>query len=323
MKGRQITFTEQELRSRFKVKATRSPGVFDDLDEEEILASCSAWIDGGDPHDPRNWRYFAVAGFLSAIGHDKPRVLDVGCGIGWPTFALAPFCREITGLDYSEKMIWAANQLLREKFRYDNVSFVCADMTTFESSSSQFHVVTSDNSLDLGSEPLKQIQNLGRLLKPGGCLAADFNNIHDVLAGSKLLEKSTFLEDHFTYSVWDGYTYEHRIYRCYHGGVISGKREAQEGPPSRDELEMATAVYQYVERHFDAVSLKRLLLDAGFSEIGFYRRPKGWIPAISEFEEYGLLETLAPKRFEILASLFAFAEPTGDPRAHFVLARRA
>jgi SAM-dependent methyltransferase len=323
MEGRQITYTEQELRSRFSVKATSSPGVFDYLDEEEILASCNAWIDGGDPRDPRNWRYFAVAGFLSVIGHDRPCVLDVGCGIGWPTFAMAPFCSEITGLDYSEKMIQIANQLLKDKFRYDNVGFVCADMGAFALSSSRFDVITSDNSLDLGTQPLKQIQNLGKLLKPGGCLAADFNNIHDILAGNMLLEESSFFKDHFTYSVWDGHTYERRGYHCCHDGAIPGKRENRKGPPSSDELDVTTEVYHYIETHFDAVSLRCLLLDADFSEIDFYSRPKGWVPAISEFEEYGLLEALAPKRYETLASLFAFAQPTEDPRAHFVLARRA
>ena len=80
-------------------KYVLAPGVFDEQDE--ILAGCSAWIDGGNPNDSRNWRYFAIAGFLAAIGHDRLRVLDVGCGIGWPTFILAPFCGEIVGLDYS------------------------------------------------------------------------------------------------------------------------------------------------------------------------------------------------------------------------------
>jgi len=322
MKARQLTFVETELQSRFEVKATSSPGVFDELNEEEIVASCSAWIDGGDPNDPRNWRYFAIAGFLAVIGHDKPRVLDVGCGIGWPTFILAPFCKEIIGLDYSEKMIRVASHLLEVKFCYDNVSFVCADMGAFASSSGQFDVVTSDNSLDLGSDPLKQILNLGSLLKPGGYLAADWNNIHDVLAGNRLLEETTFFQDHFTYSIWDGDTYEHRVYHCCYVGSPSGKRRNRKGPPSRDDLEVTTEVHRYVEAHFDAVSLKRLLLDAGFSDIDFYRRPKGWVPTISEFEEYDILGALAPKRFEILASMFAFAQPTEDPWAHFVVARR-
>ena len=90
----------------------------------------------------------------------------------------------------------------------------------------------------------------------------------------------------------------------------------------RDELETITEVYRYVEAHFDAVTLRRLLLDSGFIEIDFYHRPKGWVGAVSEFKAYDTLEVLAPKRFEILASMFAFAQPTEDPRAHFVVARR-
>lgn len=322
MMQRQLTSAETELLSRIEVKAISSPGVFDELDEDEILASCSAWIDGGDPTNPRNWRYFAIAGFLAVIGHEKPRVLDVGCGIGWPTFVLAPFCGEIVGLDYSEKMIRVANRLLATKFCYDNVRFVCADMGAYSPTGGQFDVIASDNSIDLGSNPLKQLSNLGSLLRPGGCLVADYNNIRDVLAGDSLLEETAFFDDHFTYSIWDGNTYERRVYNCCHAGALLENKENREGPPSRDELEAITEVYRYVEAHFDAVSLKRLLLHAGFTEIEFYRRPKGWVRVASEFQAYGILEMLAPKRFEILASMFALAQSTEDSGAHFVVARR-
>src|SRR5437870_13712125 len=41
-------------------------------------------------------------------------VLDMGCGNGWTTSQLAPHCRRITGMDYSEEMIARATREHRE-----------------------------------------------------------------------------------------------------------------------------------------------------------------------------------------------------------------
>lgn len=321
MKETQLTSVEETLHARFEVEKTLSPGVFDELDEETILKDCNSWIDGGDPNNPHNWRYFSIAGFFSVIGHDTPRVLDVGCGIGWPTFILAPFCTEIIGIDYSEKMIRVASRLLEERFHYDNVRFVCADMSTFCPSSDEFDVIVSDNSLDLSEDPLKQLKNLKHLLKPGGYLVADFYNILYKLGQKDLVEETGFHKNHFRYSVWDRNTFECRVYLCSCDSDVSVETENREGPPSEDELEMVTSVSHYTEKHFDAGSLRKLLIDARFSEYDFYITPEGWRRAISEFKEYRVMETLAQKRFEIMASIFKLVQPTDNPHAHFVVAK--
>jgi SAM-dependent methyltransferase len=54
------------------------------------------------------------------------RVVDLGCGWGTFTFALAPRVREIVGVDFSERSIEICTQRLRGEPR-DNVRFVCAD----------------------------------------------------------------------------------------------------------------------------------------------------------------------------------------------------
>lgn len=58
-------------------------------------------------------------------GKDE-HVLDLGCAQGTFCFALAPLCRQITGVDYSSKTIDFCNRLL-QKSPYSNIQFVCAD----------------------------------------------------------------------------------------------------------------------------------------------------------------------------------------------------
>jgi len=52
------------------------------------------------------------------------RVLDVGCGAGAYSLVLAPYVKEIVGVDISSKMIEYANYKKKE-LKYNNVSFQC------------------------------------------------------------------------------------------------------------------------------------------------------------------------------------------------------
>ncbi len=53
-------------------------------------------------------------------------VLDIGCGSGIYSLAIAPFVREVTGCDLSPKMIEVANERA-EDMEYDNINFVSLD----------------------------------------------------------------------------------------------------------------------------------------------------------------------------------------------------
>jgi 2-polyprenyl-3-methyl-5-hydroxy-6-metoxy-1,4-benzoquinol methylase len=54
------------------------------------------------------------------------RILDLGCALGTFCFALADNCREIIGVDYSQKAIGIANRLLSNS-PYKNIKFICSD----------------------------------------------------------------------------------------------------------------------------------------------------------------------------------------------------
>ncbi len=60
------------------------------------------------------------------VWDSEPQALDLGCGAGRYSIALAPKCAQVLGTDLSPEMIGFANRK-KELFHADNSSFVCED----------------------------------------------------------------------------------------------------------------------------------------------------------------------------------------------------
>ncbi len=82
------------------------------------------------------WFYSVVidpvlAGMRKRVTREIPagqKILDVACGTGAQVFELAPFAKEVTGIDLSESMIRKAEQT-KEKRNISNVHFRVCDAT--------------------------------------------------------------------------------------------------------------------------------------------------------------------------------------------------
>ena len=99
------------------------------------------------------------------------RVLDLGCGLGTFCFAVAPFCQDVTGLDYSRKSINLCNQLLTLT-PYQNINLICADAqeTPFVSESYDV-IICADLVEHLYPQDFEDVLvECRRLLKPSGKL---------------------------------------------------------------------------------------------------------------------------------------------------------
>jgi len=70
----------------------------------------------------------------------EERVLDLGCGWGTFCFIVAPLCRQVTGLDFSQKSIDLCNRLLGEK-NFSNIKFICADAQDTGLESESYNVI--------------------------------------------------------------------------------------------------------------------------------------------------------------------------------------
>jgi cyclopropane fatty-acyl-phospholipid synthase-like methyltransferase len=96
-------------------------------------------------------------------------VVDLGCGWGTMSFAYAPHCKHVTGVDFSAGSIATCNRLL-DKHGFDNVTFIKARAEATGLRSETYDVVVSADLL----EHLYPDQTEGffdecrRLLRPGG-----------------------------------------------------------------------------------------------------------------------------------------------------------
>lgn len=124
--------------------------------------------------------------------HDR-RGLDLGCAVGRGTFALAPYCGEVLGIDFSAKFIGAAKHLL-ERGHLDfpvvmegdrtvtaravrpeypaaaRVNFEVGDALNLRPDLGSFDVILAANLLDRVREPRRLLRSLPALLRPGGQL---------------------------------------------------------------------------------------------------------------------------------------------------------
>ena len=123
----------------------------------------------------------------------KARALDLGCAVGCSTFELARHCQEVIGLDFSKKFIDLANRLRqRGSLRFKSfeegeltqsrraivppdidrtrVKFAVGDATRLRQDLGEFDVVLMANLIDRLEAPLKCLERLPALVRPGGQL---------------------------------------------------------------------------------------------------------------------------------------------------------
>jgi ubiquinone/menaquinone biosynthesis methyltransferase len=140
-------------------------------------------------------RYDFITSFLS-YGQDRrwkarlitlaalqpgDRVLDLACGTGDLTFAAAQRAQRAIGLDITHRMLQLATnrglsgqpeRLAREA----KTSFVTGDMLALPFGDAQFDVVTTGYGLRNVPDLHQAMQEIGRVLSPGGrLLSLDFN----------------------------------------------------------------------------------------------------------------------------------------------------
>ena len=104
---------------------------------------------------------------MERLGTPNPRILDVGCGGGILSEALAKVGAQVTGLDLSEASIHVAKQHAQEQglkidYRYESVQDVAKEQA------GAFDAVTCMEMLEHVPEPGKVIAACAQALKPGG-----------------------------------------------------------------------------------------------------------------------------------------------------------
>ena len=123
----------------------------------------------------------------------KARALDLGCAVGRSSFELARHCAEVIAIDFSQQFIDLANRLRqRGSLGYKSceegeltrarravvppdidrrrVKFEAGDAMRLRMDLGEFDVVFMANLIDRLGEPLRCLERLPKLLRPGGQL---------------------------------------------------------------------------------------------------------------------------------------------------------
>lgn len=97
------------------------------------------------------------------------RVLDVGCGNGALSLALAPVVESVVGLDISGPMLaTAASRAASAGF--SNVTFEQGDAQVHDVADASFDAAVSRFGVMFFEDPVAAFANIGRMLRPGGRL---------------------------------------------------------------------------------------------------------------------------------------------------------
>ena len=110
---------------------------------------------------------------------NKCQILDVGCGSGWKTIALAianPGA-QILGIDFSSVSIAMANDRCRAHNLTDRVQFQCLSLEALQEIDRQFDMINCDEILYLIQDPLLCLQLCQGLLKPDGVIRGNFHSL--------------------------------------------------------------------------------------------------------------------------------------------------
>lgn len=104
--------------------------------------------------------------------HAGERALDLACGTGDIAFRLAEMDAKVTGLDVTHRML----QLARAKRGSPSPAFLQGDMMALPFASERFDLVTAGYGLRNVPELVPAIDEIQRVLKPGGrFVSLDFN----------------------------------------------------------------------------------------------------------------------------------------------------
>jgi ArsR family transcriptional regulator len=127
----------------------------------------------------RTWSSLA-AGLAALL--ELGDVLDVGSGDGAAAASLAPYCRSLTCVDNSSKMIDQARERLQ---RHGHARALVADVHELPFAAASFDAVLMFHTLTYAEEPARALAECARVLRPAGrlvLLCLDEHRQHEVTA---------------------------------------------------------------------------------------------------------------------------------------------
>lgn len=280
--------------------------------------------------DPDDWENKLLAGcrgeWFAHVVEGRKRVLDVGCGFGFPSFYLARYGHEVVGIDPSSSEIATARAIAERLDQPDNIEFKVIEQNTLLFEDDSFDAATLSTSLECMSDPEALLKELKRVLRPGSPIAIEEEDRSLEPNTHPVWEKTYWA--FFDNAVWlwyelrvsDPYLDRRYMLRIDVDSEIAAKlRKYQPYTESKSQglpvipfddgyISWDDALAAVVEstwsqaRGFDGPSLKALLESAGLVNVRFFVKPDGKRFA-QALAQQGLLETVPDDVRGILRAL--------------------
>jgi ubiquinone/menaquinone biosynthesis C-methylase UbiE len=113
-----------------------------------------------------------IAEKLAAQGFEASRILDAGCGFGTTAITLARALpeSEVVGIDLSEPLLNLAVQAAQDAGLSERVTFEAANVEQIPYDDGAFQAVVNVQMLHIVEDPVAMLNELERVLAPGGSL---------------------------------------------------------------------------------------------------------------------------------------------------------
>ena len=211
--------------------------------------------------------YDAWADFIEKIFDREMKVrpelvLDLGCGTGKMTIALAKKGYDMTGIDCSVNMLGRARDAAAEAELSDRILWLFQDMRKFELYGTMGAIVScldTMNHITKENDLLTVFSLVHNYLDPDGLFIFDVNGKHKF---ENLYSNNSYvMEEEGSFCVWQNY-YDCKKHTC--DFYITVFEECEDGRYERyDDVQK--------EKMYTLKAMKKLLSDAGFEFIGAYR----------------------------------------------------
>ena len=109
----------------------------------------------------------ALRQIVSDLIEPEDVILECACGTGLLSTVIAGKCRQLTATDFAPKMLKHAE---KNCAAYRNITFRQADILSLDFPDRSFDKVVAGNVIHLLDEPMKAMNELNRVCKPGGML---------------------------------------------------------------------------------------------------------------------------------------------------------
>jgi ubiquinone/menaquinone biosynthesis C-methylase UbiE len=224
---------------------------------------------------PGNYHWFYFDKLYSVLTQGPNcKVLDVACGIGFLSVLLARYGHQVVAVDISNKSIAYAKKLATSYNCIDKIDFRVMDVSKLTLDSDSFDIVTGEDALHHVIKYPGSIENIYRVLKPGG--KAYFS---EPFAFNPLINSMRFVNVHL---------------KNHKGEQFLGRNELRLLNSCFDEVEIKDKSVIYIfSRFFSKPSQKNKKVNLLLKKTDDYFQSK--IPFINRFYAYAFLEMTKKK----------------------------